>query len=848
MFKLHSIGNRIILIAVTFMVLILMFVVVVAVVSSQRALRSQAIGHFTTRTEQVAAAVEQQLQEVQASVNAMAEAISDEAIVNDASRLRETLREVRLQHPYELIYRVSVLRPDGSVGVMNIANPRTDEYRWRVWGSDFRLDSDTRLIAPLDSGEPVWLLQDSAAYDDESRSVVTLSVPYSVSGDAPDGVIWVDIPLYVFQQVMNDILSIQGLSGSTLLGYALLLNEAEVPITTHNVPLMISDDEMSANIHSLMEATMTQRDADTQLWHVNSDPFNQRPVFFTALSIEPANWELYITLPQEEIPTVPSLIIAPAILASVVGVFVMVLVLKHLIDRLLVMPMRDLTQAAQEIGSGDLRFYIGYRNQSDEIGRLADALDDMRENIAHSYDAMANWSRSLEQRVVERTEQLDQARLEAQTTAGEMRAIYDESLLVVSEVHLSTVLDAFVMRMLSLLNASYCAVWLLTEDDAYLEMVAVTDELHREITIVIPSDSGITGQCVQTRQPIVLPDYNQYENRIVLDDRGITFSRTLAVPLMFQGQPIGAVVTGRKIDAPEFSDDDVRINTLFANLVSPAVRSAQLYVRTQEAVDAAERANQVKTRFLASVTHELRTPLNLIINNMDFMRIGAFGEINEEQEMRLNQTVRSAEHLLYLINDLLDVSKIDAGEMQLHIQESDIKPLLEDALDTAYATMDRLGDRRDSVEIIAEIEDELPSVPMDTRRIRQVVTNLLTNAVKFTTEGEVRLIARAEVDGIYIAVQDTGSGIPDEEMHVLFQPFGRTSQAKEDQIEGTGLGLPISHYLVRQHGAELQVESEVGKGTLFHFTLPYEEPLRPTDEDHRGSRMIELMWSSDDSV
>src|SRR5690606_29872917 len=115
-----------------------------------------------------------------------------------------------------------------------------------------RLDSDTRLTAPLQSGEPLWLLQHTAAYDNESRAAVTLSVPFSVSGDAPDGVIWVDIPLYIFQQVMNDILSIQGLSGSTLLGYTLLLSEAEIPITTHNVPLMISDEEMNANVNSLM--------------------------------------------------------------------------------------------------------------------------------------------------------------------------------------------------------------------------------------------------------------------------------------------------------------------------------------------------------------------------------------------------------------------------------------------------------------------------------------------------------------------------------------------------------------------------------------------------------------------
>jgi signal transduction histidine kinase len=273
------------------------------------------------------------------------------------------------------------------------------------------------------------------------------------------------------------------------------------------------------------------------------------------------------------------------------------------------------------------------------------------------------------------------------------------------------------------------------------------------------------------------------------------------------------------------------------------VRNAQLFVKMNAAGEEAERANQVKTRFLASVTHELRTPLNLIINNMDFMRIGAFGEVNDDQVARLNQTVRSAEHLLYLINDLLDVSKIDAGEMQLFIQPTDIYPLLDDTVDNIYAFIEKLEPREEQVDLVIDIEDGLPVVPMDARRIRQVLTNLLTNAVKFTKKGSISLTVRKAETGIEFRVKDTGIGIPEGEMGKLFAAFERTQEAKESNIEGTGLGLPISQYLVREHSGELRVESVSGEGSTFWFILPFEQPVEKVDHERNQQRMSELLTS-----
>ncbi len=504
-----------------------------------------------------------------------------------------------------------------------------------------------------------------------------------------------------------------------------------------------------------------------------------------------------------------------------VGIFVLAWLTDRFAEDLITRPVTDLTVTAQEIGSGDMRYQVGYQDRGDEVGGLARALEDMKLNLSHSYDTLSMWSRTLEKRVTERTLQLEVAQGEALNSAAEIRAVYDASLSVVSEYYLNIILNTLTGRVLGLLRASYCGIWLTTPDRTELQLVASTSEDTTRIGRTINIHEGLAGQVVQQGQLMVLDDYQGWEGRL----RWIApeMFKALAVPLMYSGEAIGAIVAGRPEDVISFSADDGRLLTLLANLVSPVVRSAQLYTQVDVAMQKANGANEVKTRFLASVTHELRTPLNLIINNMDFMRIGSFGEVNDEQRGRLDQTIRSAEHLLYLINDLLDVSKIEAGEMQLFFQPSDIRPIIEDALDSALAAMTD----KPNVSLEVELPESLPQVIMDARRIRQVLLNLLTNAVKFTPAGEVRLKVAATDAGVSFSVSDTGIGIPEDELKKIFEAFERSTRAKEMGIEGTGLGLPISRYLVEAHGGSLTVETEVGKGTTFHVALPLTPPETP---------------------
>ncbi|MBN8638486.1 MAG: GAF domain-containing protein [Anaerolineae bacterium] len=484
-------------------------------------------------------------------------------------------------------------------------------------------------------------------------------------------------------------------------------------------------------------------------------------------------------------------------------------------------PLVDLTTTAQEIGSGDMRYQVGYQNRRDEVGGLARSLEDMKSNLADSLDSLSMWSRTLEKRVADRTNELQVAQTDALSRAAELRAVYDASLSVVSEYYLNIILSTLTGRVVDLLQASYSGIWLVTEDRAGLQLVASTSDDAGTIGRTIGVHDGLAGKVVETAEWLVIEDYVHWEGRLGWVAPYI--ERALAVPLMYSGEPIGAIVAGRAGDAPNFSADDARLLTLLANLVSPVVRSAQLYGQLDIAMQKANSANEVKTRFLASVTHELRTPLNLIINNLDFMRIGSFGKVNEEQRKRLDQTVRSAELLLYLINDLLDVSKIEAGEMQLYFQPAEVRPIIEDALDSTLAQMDAKRD----VSLEIDMPETLPTVVMDARRIRQVLLNLLSNAVKFTPAGEVRFTIAADADSITFTVKDSGIGIPEDELPNIFEAFQRSTRAKAMGIEGTGLGLPISRHLVEAHGGTLTVETEIGAGSTFTVRLPLVPPQTP---------------------
>ncbi len=236
---------------------------------------------------------------------------------------------------------------------------------------------------------------------------------------------------------------------------------------------------------------------------------------------------------------------------------------------------------------------------------------------------------------------------------------------------------------------------------------------------------------------------------------------------------------------------------------------------TQSARERAERADQVKSAFLASMSHELRTPLNAIINFTQFVIEGDVGTVNEEQTELLGEVVGSAKHLLNLINDVLDMSKIEAGSLTLFV-EDDIQ--LSTILDNVV-TLGRGLLINKPIELRTEIEPNLPVIRGDRQRILQILLNLVSNACKYTQQGEIKVTARQSNHEIVMAVADTGPGIAAQDQAIVFEAFKQTGTGLR-QSGGTGLGMPIAKKLAEAHGGRLWLDSEPGKGATFYVALP----------------------------
>ncbi len=240
-------------------------------------------------------------------------------------------------------------------------------------------------------------------------------------------------------------------------------------------------------------------------------------------------------------------------------------------------------------------------------------------------------------------------------------------------------------------------------------------------------------------------------------------------------------------------------------------RTAEL----NEAMEKAKEADRLKSAFLATMSHELRTPLNSIIGFTGIILQGLAGPLNEEQHKQMSMVQTSARHLLTLINDVLDISKIEAGQLALSITSFELKPSIEKMVKLISPMAEKKG-----LELKLDISDDVQTVTTDQRRLEQVILNLLNNAVKFTEKGGVSISCRTRDDHYILSVADTGIGMGPEEMEHIFKPFHQIDTGLTRKYEGTGLGLSISKKLLKMMGGEIHVESQRGKGSIFTIRFP----------------------------
>ncbi len=361
-------------------------------------------------------------------------------------------------------------------------------------------------------------------------------------------------------------------------------------------------------------------------------------------------------------------------------------------------------------------------------------------------------------------------------------------------------------------------LWLPSQDAKL--MIAYATASRNEGAQLLPSQhisldtpQSIIGRVYQTGSSYLSNDVSSDPEYIAFTAIPDTRSE-IALPLRIGHQIIG-VMDIQSDHKAAFDQEDVTVLHTLANQIAPAIRNAQLYKDARQARLEAEEANKIKSGFLASMSHELRTPLNAILNFTEFVALGMMGPVNEAQVDALNKALDSGNHLLALINDVLDMTKIEAGSMKLFIERDiDLHAELEAVTATALSLVSGK-----SVTFVEDIDKDLPLITGDRRRIRQILLNLISNAAKFTEEGSITLRVRPQDHEVLFSVIDTGPGIALEDQDRIFEPFVQTETGIA-HTGGTGLGLPISRRLAEAHGGRLWVESALGSGAAFYVALP----------------------------
>jgi signal transduction histidine kinase len=271
-------------------------------------------------------------------------------------------------------------------------------------------------------------------------------------------------------------------------------------------------------------------------------------------------------------------------------------------------------------------------------------------------------------------------------------------------------------------------------------------------------------------------------------------------------------------DVRPFTDKQIELVSTFADQAAIAIENVRLFDEVQDKNRQLQLASENKSQFVSSMSHELRTPLNAIIGLTEMMVTNAARFGTEKALEPLQRVNRAGTHLLGLINQVLDLSKIEAGKLELNPQTVQLAPLIEEVIGTARQLADQNKNR-----LTAEAPDDLGSLTVDPMRLRQILFNLLSNACKFTKEGEVKLKARRLVDGrdwIEVAVADSGIGMTPDQQTKLFQEFAQAEATTAQRFGGTGLGLAITRKLARMMGGDVMVSSEPGKGSVFTVRLP----------------------------
>ena len=406
-------------------------------------------------------------------------------------------------------------------------------------------------------------------------------------------------------------------------------------------------------------------------------------------------------------------------------------------------------------------------------------------------------------------------------SVGQLTALSEVGRAVSSTLDLETVLTTIVSRAVELSGLDGGVVFEYDEgEEAFIHRAATEQggslaEARRATRI--RKGEGIVGRTAMTLEPEQVPDITvpgAYPSRLRDNLIASGVRAILAVPIARENRLIGNLVVTRNRPG-DFASETIELLRTFATQSALAIQNARLFRQLEIKSRELEVASQHKSEFLASMSHELRTPLNAVIGFSDVLLQGMFGEMNEKQTEYLRDILASGQHLLSLINDILDLSKIEAGRMELDVAAFDLPAAIDDALLLMRERASRRG-----ITLERLLDERVGEICADQRKVKQVLLNLLSNAVKFTPESGRIDVRAGLVDGMTeISVTDTGIGIAPEHHDAVFEEFRQVGDA-DTKAEGTGLGLALCRKFVELHGGRISVKSQLGAGSTFTFTLP----------------------------
>jgi signal transduction histidine kinase len=416
-------------------------------------------------------------------------------------------------------------------------------------------------------------------------------------------------------------------------------------------------------------------------------------------------------------------------------------------------------------------------------------------------------------------EQTQVALAEQERLSSELATVAQVSTAASTILEAEALLQAAVDLAQISFNLTHAHIYLYDRDNKMLALRAGAGDTGRLMTLegrnLDLNASSLVARAARDREGALSNDVQKTLEFVPHPMLASTRSE-LAIPMIVGGSLIG-VLDLLSDQADRFSEQDTGIFNTLASQVAVAVQNAQLYAEQVATAEELRKIDQLKSEFLASMSHELRTPLNSIIGFADVLLEGIDGELNERMEEDVRLIRESGSHLRALIGDILDMSKIEAGMMEIRHQALEINQLAEDVVATAMP----LAQEKD-LYLNLEVADKIPTIYADHTRIRQVLWNIVGNAIKFTQEGGVTMnISLSKEDDLLVRVSDTGVGIRKNDLEVVFEQFRQVGgELNTSSSGGTGLGLPISKKLIELHGGTIWVESIVGEGTTFFFTLP----------------------------